>query len=61
MVVSPQGVTMLAHQGGWDEIAWFAIPIVLVLTWVRWAERASRARREEKEGAAKLPADPEEE
>ena len=34
----------LAHQGGWDELAWFAAPIVAVILWVRWAERKARAR-----------------
>ena len=36
---------MLAHQGGWDELLWFAVPIVAVLLWVRWAERKARSRR----------------
>ncbi len=33
------------HQGGWDELMWFAIPVLLVLTWVRWAEKRSRIRQ----------------
>jgi hypothetical protein len=36
---------VLAHQGGWDEVAYVAIPAVLVLLWVRWAEKRARARR----------------
>ena len=35
---------LVAHQGGWDELLWFSIPIVAVLMWVRWAERRARAR-----------------
>ena len=35
---------MLAHQGGWDELLWFAAPILLVMLWVRWAERKARNR-----------------
>jgi len=42
----------LAHQGGWDELAWFALPIVLVVLGVRWAERRARARAEESEAVA---------
>ncbi len=36
---------MLAHQGGWDELLWFAFPIVAVVLWVRWAERKARSRK----------------
>lgn len=36
---------MLAHQGGWDELLWFSVPIVAVLLWVRWAERKARSRK----------------
>jgi len=35
---------LLAHQGGWDELLWFAAPIVAVMLWVRWAERKARSR-----------------
>lgn len=35
---------LLAHQGGWDELLWFAVPIVIVVLWVRWAERKARSR-----------------
>jgi hypothetical protein len=37
-------VHLLAHQGGWDELLWFAAPIALVVMWVRWAERKARRR-----------------
>lgn len=36
---------LLAHQGGWDEILLFAAPVVLVVLWIRWAERRARERR----------------
>lgn len=36
---------VLAHQGGWDELFWFAFPIVAVVLWVRWAERRARSRK----------------
>ena len=37
----------LAHQGGWDELLWFAVPVLLVLTWLRWAEKRARLRQAE--------------
>ena len=30
---------LLAHQGGWDEVLYFAVPAVLAILAVRWAER----------------------
>lgn len=36
---------MLAHQGGWDELAWFVIPVLAVLYLLRWTERRSRRVR----------------
>lgn len=36
---------VIAHQGGWDEILYLLVPAVAVLSWVRWAEKRSRARR----------------
>lgn len=36
---------MLAHQGGWDELAWFVVPVLAVLYLLRWAERRSRSAR----------------
>jgi len=33
----------IAHQGGWDEIAIFAVPVLMVLWLLRWAERRSRS------------------
>lgn len=34
---------ILAHQGSWDEILTFAIPVLAVLFLLRWAERRSRS------------------
>ncbi|MFQ5967424.1 MAG: hypothetical protein ACE5MI_07420 [Acidimicrobiia bacterium] len=39
---------LLAHQGGWDELLIFAVPAILAVLGLRWAERRSRARSEEK-------------
>ncbi|MFQ5555237.1 MAG: hypothetical protein ACE5GC_07710 [Acidimicrobiia bacterium] len=36
--------TLLAHRGGWDEVALFGIPIVLAVLAVRWADRRSKKR-----------------
>jgi hypothetical protein len=44
-------VHILAHQGGWDEILWFAGPIIVVMLWVRWAERKARSRARDIAGA----------
>jgi len=40
----------LAHQGGWDELMWFSVPVLLMLTWVRWAEKRAKLRKSEAEG-----------
>ena len=46
------------HQGGWDELMWFAIPVLLVLTWVRWAEKRSRIRQSDaRESTTNMPDD----
>ena len=37
---------LLAHQGGWDEILYLAVPAIGVIFWVRWAEKRARARAE---------------
>jgi len=31
--------------GGWDEVLYFAIPVVLALFWVRWIEKRAMARK----------------
>jgi hypothetical protein len=33
---------LIAHQGGWDELALFAIPVLLALAGVRFVERRHR-------------------
>lgn len=39
------GDFVVAHQGGWDEVLLFAIPVAVALIAVRFVER--RARRKE--------------
>ncbi len=47
---------ILAHQGGWDELMWFSVPVLLVLTWIRWAEKRAKIRRsEDKATSTKMP------
>jgi len=36
---------LFGHQGGWDEIAYFLVPALAVIAWVRWAEKRAKARR----------------
>jgi hypothetical protein len=52
-------LSLVAHQGGWDELMWFSVPIVAVALWVRWAERRARARTvsraEAEEPGANMP------
>jgi hypothetical protein len=38
---------LVAHQSAWDELILFVLPILVVLGWVRWAERRARARQAE--------------
>jgi len=38
---------LLAHQGGWDELLMFGLPIVLAVLAVRWADRRAKARQDE--------------
>ncbi len=44
------GLTLLGHQGGWDEVLYFVVPVLAVVAWVRWAEKRARRRREDDEG-----------
>jgi hypothetical protein len=39
-------MTTLAHYGGIDEIAVFAIPALLAILAIRWAERRARQKRD---------------
>lgn len=49
---------VLGHQGGWDEILYFAIPAIALIAWVRWAERRARSRAQEAdEPGANMPGD----
>lgn len=39
---------MLAHQSGWDDIAYFVVPTALAILALRWsAKRATRQRTHE--------------
>lgn len=33
---------LLGHQGGWDEVLYIVVPVVIALLAVRWAERRNR-------------------
>jgi hypothetical protein len=36
---------VVAHQGGWDELLLFGVPVVVAIVAVRWAEQRAKARR----------------
>ena len=36
---------ILAHQGGWDEFLMFAVPIVIAIGAVKYAERRGEKKR----------------
>ena len=36
---------ILAHSWGWDEVLYFAVPVIAALLWVRWIERRAAARK----------------
>ena len=38
---------ILAHSWGWDEVLYFAVPVIGALFWVRWVEKRARARKAE--------------
>ena len=38
---------IIAHQAYWDEILMFAIPIVIAIGAVKWAEKRGARRRAE--------------
>jgi hypothetical protein len=40
---------LIAHQGGWDELLLFGLPIVLAVLGVRWADRRAKAKHSEQE------------
>jgi hypothetical protein len=37
----------IAHQGSWDEILIFGVPVLLALGVVRWANRRAASQRDE--------------
>lgn len=47
---------VLAHQWGWDELLYFAVPVVAVLYWVRWAEKRAAARKAQERTGESEPA-----
>jgi hypothetical protein len=59
MIPSPSMHPLLAHQGGWDELMWFSVPVLLMLTWVRWAEKRAKLRKSEAKGTpTNMPDEP---
>ena len=40
---------IVAHQGGWDEFLMFAVPILIALGAVKYAERRGAKKREDPE------------
>ena len=46
---------LLAHQGGWDELLMFGLPIVLAVVAVRWAEKRGKANRAAAAAADEAP------
>lgn len=51
--MTPLETSLLAHSGGWDDFALFAIPAALAIFGLRWAERrARRAHEAEQRDAA---------
>ncbi len=39
-------MSLLLHQGGWDEVLMFIVPALLGWWALRWAERRARSRTE---------------
>lgn len=37
---------LLAHQGGWDEVLFFGVPIVIAVGAVWWLERRAKRGRD---------------
>ena len=35
---------LLAHAGGWDELLFFGVPVVIAIAAVRWAEKRTKRR-----------------
>jgi len=49
---------LLAHQGGWDEIALVGFPLLLVAVALVVANRRATARLEQQGGTSAAAADP---
>jgi cytochrome c-type biogenesis protein CcmH/NrfF len=41
--------TIVAHQGGWDEVLLFAVPVAVALIAVRIVERRARRTQDQAE------------
>ncbi len=54
MALSP----LLAHQGGWDELLLFAVPALLGVGALRWAEKRARAGGADRDAEGEAPAPP---
>lgn len=52
-------VELLAHQGGWDEILLIALPVLLALFGLRWAEKRARSAAEAKRAGQQADEDAE--
>jgi hypothetical protein len=50
--------SILAHQGGWDEALYVAIPALALLYALRRAEKRARANAEAREAAQALKEEP---
>ena len=46
---------VVAHQGGWDEFLMFAVPILIALGAVKYAERRGERKRDDSEQSAVEP------
>jgi hypothetical protein len=45
-MIGPEDLARLAHQGGWDEVGLFALPVIIALGAVWLVERSQRKKRE---------------
>ena len=43
---------VFAHQGNWDEILMFLVPILIAIGAVRWADRRNRERSDAEDAGA---------
>jgi hypothetical protein len=49
---------MAAHIGADAHFLWLVAPLVLVIAWVRWAERRATAEQSDGADRSNIPADP---